>query len=241
MKLYVLLRTRDEHRNIERFCRCYAFADKICVADGGSLDDTVALARQFPNVEVREFTQRVQGKNGLWRNPEGAHHDFLIDWAISEGADWMLHGDADCVPCKSLREKLPEYIRDADRLWHYSDGGARFTGVIQAYQIFIWGSDQYFPRLNEPGPGLYGWHRDSGLRFSEKDPWNVDLVNYDLVRGRTYVIPMPDVRLHYFCPDPEEAERKATFYRESGQQPSYRHPLQSCGPLKPIEPWMVVE
>lgn len=237
MKLYVLLRTRDEHRNIERFCKCYSFADKICVADGGSLDDTVALAQQFPNVEVRNFTERVQGKHGYWRNGEGRHWNYLIDWATSEEADWMLHADADCVPCKSLRENLLGHIHLADMAWQEH----KITGVIQAYQIFIWGSDQYFPRLNEPGPGLYGWHRDSGLRFSEKDPWNVDLVNYDLVRGRTYNIPLPDARLHFFCPDPEETERKAKFYRESGQQPSYRHPLQSCGPLKPIEPWMVVE
>ena len=59
MRVIVLARTLNEERNIARFCRCYARADAILVADGGSTDRTVDIARQFENVEVRQFRERT--------------------------------------------------------------------------------------------------------------------------------------------------------------------------------------
>ena len=59
MNVVVICRTRDETRNIARFCRAYAWADSILIADGGSTDTTLDIARQFKNVQVDLFTGRV--------------------------------------------------------------------------------------------------------------------------------------------------------------------------------------
>ena len=71
MKIITIVRTRNEHRNIERFCRSYSWADQIFVADGGSDDDTISLASKFPNVIVRLYLERVFGKKEIWRNKQG--------------------------------------------------------------------------------------------------------------------------------------------------------------------------
>jgi len=229
MKVVAIVRTRDEEKNIGRFCKAYAWADKILVADGGSEDKTIEIAQHYPNVEVRHFDKQVQGKNGLWRNPEGTHYNALIDWAKTENPDWILHDDCDCVPNEFMQQKMRDLLRVA------TDNNLK---VALAYRIYMWGDTQYFPDLNKAGQSLYGFTPDSGIRFDETDPWNVNLVSQDPLRS-VYKFQYPYVLLHYFCPDLETVERKMKFYRESGQQPSYQHPLQSCGPLANIEPWMV--
>jgi len=229
MKIIAIVRTRDEEKNIGRFCRAYAWADKILVADVGSDDNTVKIAQYYPNVEVRYFTEQVEGKNGLWRSGEGKHWNFLIDWAKTENPDWILHDDCDCVPNEFMQQRMRELLQVA------TDANQK---VALAYRIYMWGTTQYFPDLNKAGQSLYGFTSDSGIRFDETDPWNVNLVSYEPLKS-VYKFQYPYVLLHYFCPDPETVDMKMKFYRESGQQPDYRHPLQSCGSLANIEPWMV--
>lgn len=225
MKTYVIVRTRNEERNIVRFCKANAWADKILIADVGSEDDTVKLAQCYPNVKVRHFEERVYGENDLWRSPHGKHWNFLIDWAVEEGADWILHDDCDSVPTLDLQRMIRPFLEKT---------GSPF---VYAYHIYIWGDHQYFPDLNKVGQSLYGFRADSGLRFSEENPWSTDLVER-IPKEKITPLDYPDCLLHYFCPDEKEVERKATFYRESGQIPGYLHPLQSCGSLKEMESWM---
>ncbi len=111
MKIYTILRTRNEAKNIERFIHCYinAGVDKILIADGGSTDGTVALARGFYKVEVRDFPERVQGRNGLWRNPEGRHIQYLQDWALLNavwGIDFENNSTVVETYISYLRKKL---------------------------------------------------------------------------------------------------------------------------------------
>lgn len=229
MELVVIVRTRNEEKNIGRFCKAYHWADKILVADGGSEDNTIKIAQYYPNVEVKHFDQKVYGKNNLWRNPEGAHWNFLIDWAKSEGADWILHDDCDCIPNEFMQQKIREFLQLA------TDNNQK---VALAYRIYLWGMTQYFPKLNDAGQSLYAFTADSGIRFDETDPWNVNLVDYTPLNS-VYKFQYPYVLLHYFCPDMETMIKKMDFYRQSGQQENYQNPLQSCGPLANIEPWMV--
>jgi len=183
MKIVVTVRTRNESRNIERFVTSYlrAGVDLILASDGGSTDDTVSIAAQFSKVLIDHFTERVQGGNGLWRNPEGSHLNHLNDWAVAQGADWIIHNDCDSVPNVELQKSLISHLilADVDREWG-------MPGIVQATLIYIYGQDQYFPELNKPGPSLYAWHKDAGIRFSEIDPWNVDLVSQEPIKkGRS--------------------------------------------------------
>jgi glycosyltransferase involved in cell wall biosynthesis len=236
MKIVVTVRTRNESRNIGRFIETYLAAgvDLILVSDVISTDNTVAIAARYSKVIIDYFTERVYGNNGLWRSPEGAHINSLIDWAVAEGADWIIHNDCDSVPNIELQKNLRHHILECDIMRDYGVT----VGVVQATLIYMYGQDQYFPELNKPGPSLYAWHKDAGIRFSEVDPWNVDLVSQEPIKRGTYDISFPACCLHYFCPDPETMMAKHNFYKNSGQQPSHQLPTESCGPLKPIKDWM---
>ncbi|GAH78398.1 unnamed protein product, partial [marine sediment metagenome] len=45
MKIMATTRTRNEEKNIARFVMSYQWADKVLIADGGSTDDTVKIAK----------------------------------------------------------------------------------------------------------------------------------------------------------------------------------------------------
>ncbi len=62
MKIIATTRTKNEEENIERFCRSYidtGLADLVLIADGGSDDDTVAIAESVPNYMLKENGRRV--------------------------------------------------------------------------------------------------------------------------------------------------------------------------------------
>lgn len=230
MKITTIVRTRNEEKNIRRFIQCYlnAGVDEIIVSDGGSEDDTVLIAETYKKVTVFHYDVKVPMDNGLWRNPNGDHWNFLIDHAISSGADWIVHDDADCVPNINLQNSLRERLEEASR---------NNLKVALAYRIYMWGKYKYFPELNKHGQGLYAFTRDSGIRFIEGHPYKTELVNNESLKN-VYKFLEPEVLLHYFCSDQETVEKKMKFYIDSGEIPGYVHPLKSCGRLKEIEPWM---
>lgn len=223
MNITVICRTRNEARNIARFCLAYSFADAILIADGGSTDTTLDTARTFGNVQVDLFTQKVHNGDH-WRNPHGRHINYMIDWAIKEQADWIIFDDCDCVPTAALQADIRGLLSDTDKK------------VIQLYRLYVWGSDQYFPDLNKAGQSLWGWRADVPVRALEDDPWSHDIVPC-WNEGDVLNLEAPHCCLHYFCPDPATVERKLTFYRESGEQPTAAHPLDSCGPLALLPEW----
>lgn len=231
MKIIAMVRTKNETKNIARFIECYlqAGVDEIIVSDAGSEDDTVFIAKSYDKVKVIHYDERVKMENGLWRSPNGAHWNFIIDHAIADGADWLLHEDADSVPNKCLQDTL------RITLGILSDNE---TKVAMAYRIYMWGDNQYFPDLNKPGQNLFAFTPDSGIRFKEGHPWHTDLVDRGPLKN-AYKFEKPEVLLHYFCPDIETTEKKMKFYIDSGQIPGYLHPLESCGRLSKIKPWMV--
>lgn len=230
MKIITIVRVRDEAKNIGRFIESYlkAGVDEIIVSDGGSEDNTVEIAKKYPKTKVLHYNVRVPMQNGLWRNPNGAHWNFLIDHAISDGADWILHEDADSFPTKDMQTAVRSRLEEATK---------NNIKVAMAYRIYMWGEKQYFPDLNIPGQGLWAFTADSRVRFSDH-PWNTELLEIDVLKN-VYNFEKPEALLHCFCPDIETTEKKMKFYRDSGEIPGYQHPLKSCGKLANIEPWMV--
>lgn len=232
MKIVVICRTRNESRNIARFCLAYSWADAILIADGGSTDNTLDIARQFDNVKVELFTQKVH-QNDHWRNPHGRHINFMIDWALREKADWIIFDDCDCVPTLALQADIRGLLSDTDKT------------VCQLYRLYVWGSDKppretgkalYFPDLNKAGQSLWGWRSDVPVRALEDNPWSHDIIPC-WNEGDVLNLEHPHCCLHYFCPDLATVERKLTFYRESGEQPEAVHPLEGCGSLALLPDW----
>lgn len=229
MKITAIVRARNESKNIGRFIQCYlnAGVDEIIVSDGGSEDNTVEIAKSYPRTKVIYYDVKVEMQNGLWRNPNGDHWNFLIDHAISTEADWIVHDDADCVPTKDLQGVLRNRLEIATK---------NNLKVAMAYRLYMWGETQYFPELSKHGQGLYAFTKDSGIRFVSH-PWITEFVNNKPL-DNVYKFEQPEMLLHYFCPDEETTEKKMKFYIDSGEIPEYQHPLESCGRRLNIESWM---
>ena len=240
VKIVTLVRTRNETKNIDRFCQGYNWTDAILVADGGSTDDTVEKARAHSNVQVRSFKERVE-RNGVWRNPEGRHINFLLEWAEGEKADWVLMDDCDSTPNTIMRNNARGIIETcrADSVW--------------MYRVYLYGTDKWFPQLTgytiPPEPehdwhGLWGWQPKPWIRWRELDGWIFAPIEgiFNEWQGQPRqlsrcLIDYPNCLLHYFCLDEEETQRKFDFYRESTGSKGMKHPSECNGPLEDLPEW----
>ena len=92
-----LILTFNEAPNIERTLRRLTWAKRIVVIDSYSSDDTIAILREFPQVDVyqREFDTFASQCN------YGLRH-IKTDWALSLDADYVLTDDF-IEELKSLR------------------------------------------------------------------------------------------------------------------------------------------
>lgn len=229
MKIVTIVRTRDEARNIERFCEHYQWVDAVLVADGGSLDDTVSLAQKYKNVKVRNFPIKVPMENGLWRNPHGAHINFLSHWArFEENADWIIFDDCDCVPNYLLVDKGRELLEQTDKDYVY------------AVRVYLWGEDRHFPNMAQPHgrgkwePSIWAWRASTRLHFREDHPEYLQEMTIRPPEDRKLNLLPPYCLIHRPWPTEEFTNQKIDFYRNSGQIRGMRHPLDFAGPLEPL-------
>jgi len=232
VKVVVAVRTRNEEANIERFCRAYAWADAILVADGGSLDHTMDLASAFANVTVTEFGERVWSASGLWRNPHGRHINFVIDQAAALDPDWLIFDDCDCVPNAHLR-------KDARRVFQSASLTSRpdTKSTVFAYRLFLGERETYYPDLNAPGQTLWAWRPSLvTIRAQEENPWVQWMTGIPGTKRRT-LLAEPYVLLHRVWPDEATITRKLDFYRRTGEIPNANHPSQFAGRAVPIPTW----
>lgn len=221
MKIIATARTRNESKNIDRFCQAYTWADAILIADGGSEDDTIERAMGYANTKIRQFGEKVH-HNGVWRNPHGRHINFLIDWAKEEGADWIIFDDCDCVPTKVLQKYLKSVIFENTE-----------SDLIYLYRLYVWGTNRYFPDLNKPGQSLYAWRSSVDVRADESNPWqhHIEIPDAPILR-----LDLPYCCLHHFAPDEGTVQRKLVFYVQA-EIPDIRHPLAYGGQLEPLPEW----
>jgi hypothetical protein len=234
MKIVVIVRTRNEEENIERFCKGYQWADKILVADGDSRDNTVSIAKEFPNVEVRDYSVFIQMDNGIIRTPHGSHLNFLIDWAFIENeADWVIQDDCDCFPNKILK---------ADARTILESTPSKFVYVTRMY---LWKDEGHFPKLAKSGgeeytPGIWAWHKSAKLRFRADRVSKIEShqeLAYIPPEQEVLKLMPPYALLHCPWQTEEMVERKLAFYRLSGQIRGMQHPLHFGGPLEPLPEW----
>lgn len=230
MIISVCVRTRNEERNIARFCQDYINmgVDHILVADGGSEDDTKAIAQEFDTVSVRDFPERVYGKNGLWRNPEGKHLNALLDWAKEIESDWLIIDDCDSFPTRNLQLEGRHLLRYADSL---------NKTCLLAHHIYLYGKNQWFPDQNKNTGFMWAWRVDSPLRARDSEEWGIIWDNLPPMTD-CFTLNYPLSLLHDYCPDPETVERKLKFYNENGMMSPTLHPLEWGGKLENIHEWM---
>jgi glycosyltransferase involved in cell wall biosynthesis len=229
-KIIATVRTLNEERNIQRFCEGYIpWVDKILVADGGSTDRTVEIAKSLPRVNVKHFPKRVEMENGLWRNPEAEHINFLNNWAIDEGADWIIFDDCDSFPNRELKKDAWKIVENSP--FHY----------IYAVRLYLWGEDKFFPELSQPEKvgvweaGLWAWSRWSRIKF-HNTRMAFDF-SYKPERWDRLDILLPKCLLHNPWPDEETVEKKLNFYHRSGQIRNIQHPLEYAGVPEELPEW----
>jgi len=209
VRVIVLARTLNEERNIARFCRCYAQADAILVADGGSTDRTVEIARQFENVEVRHFRERTHYPGGVIFNPETQHINFLIDWAVREQSpDWLVNDDVDCIPTADLHRDMLGLL------------AAALAPVVCAYRLYVWGERMYLPRMSLQGQSLWAWQPrlKSDIRGDESLPetqYGFTGIPPAYTDGRIDLA-APFCLLHYFAPSEAAYAERMVQYAARG-------------------------
>jgi len=221
MKVVVCVRTRDNADIIGRFCYCYRWADRILIADGGSVDNTKQIASTYSNVEVMDFPiKEVYGER--WRNPFGKHFNFLMAWARSENPDWIIFDDSDCVPSSELQVYGKSFL-------------VSYVDAVYVERIYIKGDTQYYPQMNEPGASLWAWKASSDVYADEE----VENKLYNIPSENVMTLYPPYGLLHYFYPDEKTIQGKLDLYKATGELGNVPlHPNEHMGQLKPIEGWM---
>lgn len=218
-RIIVVVKTLNEERNIENFCRGHSFADKILVADGGSTDRTVELTRGLDNVEVRDFEQRIEMDDDPmgFMNPEPQHINFCIDWAIEEGADWIVLDGCDGWPNPKLgnaARRIMEEIAES---------------MIYVKRLYVWDRDEVFVNLGKE-PAMWAWRPSKVAVRSEEPKGATTCFEAKMIgaHGPRRTLPLPYVLLHYFYPDEATVKMKMARYAAWGHPQV--HPLEAFGP-----------
>lgn len=109
-KLSVLIPCKDEQANIRLCIESFVdIADEILIADSGSTDRTMEIAREYPRVRIIEREYRTSGDFKNWAIPQAAHQ-------------WVLLVDADERVTKELADEILEVLSgtpDQDGYWIY--------------------------------------------------------------------------------------------------------------------------
>lgn len=148
MLLSVTTRWFNEERFARRFLANWHIADEIIIADGGSTDNSRAILTADSRVRWFDFLEKVPGRNGGERNPEGRHINFVLSQAKGE---WIAHTEADAWPFIGLSAVLRTILLQTEApaifSWLY------YMGPTCTY---------HYPRLLQ-GPGTTAWRRSLNL------------------------------------------------------------------------------
>lgn len=226
MKIIATCRALNEAKNVERFVAAHKpFVDDILIADGGSRDNTVALA-EAAGAQVRIFPEMVQCTPDGRRNPHGRHINFVVNWALEEGADWVIFDDCDDVPTIALQQQARE-IFETTKFSH-----------VNVFRMYVYGEKHYYPKLNEPGQSIWAWRREANVRAEEENPLVSKMLNI-LPPSGMLMLNHPLACLHYSWPTEEEIARKIGFYISTGEGAMLTHPGSWAGPMVALPEWAV--
>lgn len=226
MKIVVAVRCYNEEKNIERFLRGYSFADQIVISDGGSTDGSVSLIesrkkydRKLPPIELLHFTQRETVGGYTW-NPDAPHMNFVLDAAKALKPDWLIFDDMDDIPNRLLRKNARDILEACDK------------PQVNAFRLYMWGDDQFFPQMN------LNFHPDYRSLWAWK-PKEINISadmgqKHGTIIGTTannYAIELPMCLLHKSW-HPATIDQKINRYNTLGLPMT--HPLQFAGKPEPL-------
>lgn len=226
-KINIVVGTRclNEQELLPVFLSNYPFADAIVIADGGSTDRSKDIATADQRVIWSDFKDRVQGKNGGWRNPEGRHMNFLIDACESLNPDWLWITEVDAIPNLNLQRDAISILSEMD---------ARKEGLLSTWLCYVSpGSKEHYPDLMQ-GPGFTAWKPGAGRAED-----NIDYEgqgNLHINTTVSYNLSQEFSRIHLTFESEELIARKSVFYQDVHGW-SLAHPDVRCGPRAPLPEW----
>ena len=222
MKIVVAVRCYNEERNIDRFMRCYDFADEIIVSDGGSTDNSIEMLQKYPKVHLLNF-DHYEIIHGFRWNPDAPHMNFVIENAKMRDPDWIILDDMDDVPNLLLQ-------KDARRILENSP-----EPQVDAFRVYMWGEGQYFPHMNRDFDiiytSLWAW------KPKEVGIWADNQRRHGTVLGlhqTPHRLNVPYCLLHRSW-HPDTIQQKIDRYNKVGLH--MNHPFDFAGELKPLPEW----
>ncbi len=96
-----LIITYNEEKNIREVLECFHFCDEIIIVDSFSIDKTLEIAAEFPNVKIikNKFEDFTKQRNLALQNAKN---------------DWVLFLDGDERTTKELEQEIIEEIKNPD-------------------------------------------------------------------------------------------------------------------------------
>ena len=199
----VITRWSDgEARFANRFLYNWECADEIVVVDGGSKDNSKELLLEDPRVKWSEFTEKVKGKRGGWRNPEGKHLNKCIETATG---DWIVLAEADMWPSISLGHILRPLLETTEA-----------DLVASVFYHISTDKQCYYPSIS--GQVYTAWRREigekKGIRCDDKQDFHPKLKIKPLCNNMVRIPQNFFNRIHMTFDDNDWVERKRKFYKE---------------------------
>ena len=215
MKIVVAARCYNEIKNVERFVRCYNFADVLVVSDGGSTDGSIEFLEKQEKVRLFHFGE-FEIVNGYRWNPDAPHMNFVLDRALTYDPDFLIFDDMDDVPNRLLQDNARNLIENCEQ------------DQIHGFRLYMWGDDQYFPTMNNYFDPLYrslwGWFP------SRVNIWADPLVRHGTLVGinadSSMGLELPMCLLHRSW-NPETIQADVDRYNAIGLP--MEHPLEFAG------------
>lgn len=226
MKIVVAVRCYNEISNIDRFMRCYDFADEVVVSDGGSTDGSIEKLQTYPKVHLLHF-DHYEMINGFRWNPDAPHMNFVLEDAKKRNPDWLILDDMDDVPNMLLQRNARRILEEVHE------------PQVNAFRLYMWGEDQYFPHMNRDFDmdyvSLWAWRpKDLGI-------WADPSRRHGTILGlheNPYKLNVPYCLLHRSW-HPDTIDKKLERYKKA--EIPMNHPLDFAGELKPLPEWAISE
>lgn len=219
-------RCLNEERFIPLFLANHPFAEHIVICDGGSTDRSKELALADSRVVWVDFPERVPGKHGGWRNPEGAHVNATLEAMETLRPDWVWLTEMDAIPSRYFQEDAARFFRDLD------NRGADLFSTNLLYLAPDGAS--HYPKLMQ-GPGYTAWRPGLGRATNLTDPFEGQGALRIDAKQHVMFDP-PHGRIHFTFYSEEWVAKKAAFYREVHGW-DFAHPDTLHGPREATPVW----